>query len=430
MVSFKLPAYSSDEGASTEDFYDNQVDRLRSQSYIVPTNVSGPSGYTKIDRIELIEGEKVLSNTNKVVFTMANPTPVEPIPGAIGRGDASLTSFRIILIDNSGPPANDTEFRYDAPPYPTQISIPFASIARTELEQETGYDIVIICKDLRVVRVGFTGGKPFATQFMSVLSSYAFPQETKVLFAFARYSKSLPPTESGKLPTKTAPKTPANSQKSSEELHKSLAKPISEAGVDGWLVFTPEKEFIRQGLLYQGSNWRLWQDNYTLVPTYPSAFIVPAALNDNEIIEAAKFRSRCRLPALTWKSKLTGACLCRSSQPMAGFANKKNLCDKLLLNLFRMRGNAFDERERVDPSTFYIIDCRSQLAANANAVMGKGVENFKNLVQTTVKLYCLRMISLICLYICICFTMDYRFCFVALEIFIRCELLSICCIKY
>ncbi|CAK9253186.1 unnamed protein product [Sphagnum jensenii] len=69
-----------------------------------------------------------------------------------------------------------------------------------------------------------------------------------------------------------------------------------------------------------------------------------------------------------------------------------------------MRGNGHDDMERVgcpfyyhyfhlpmwigvgqvNPSTFYIIDCRSQLAANANAVMGKGIENFKDLVLTTV----------------------------------------------
>ena len=71
---------------------------------------------------------------------------------------------------------------------------------------------------------------------------------------------------------------------------------------------------------------------------------------------------------------------------MAGIASKKSLPDKVLLNLLRMRGNEHDDQERINPSTLYIIDCRSQLAASANAMMGKGVENVKSLVQTNVRL--------------------------------------------
>jgi hypothetical protein len=209
--------------------------------------------------------------------------------------------------------------------------------------------------------------------------------------------------------------------------------------MDGWALFDPFFEYYRQGLLphpdtYQlaissssssvaptpGTNlsgtvrmrtqsahssvsgsdspspaaaipggpfWRLWSDNYDLVETYPSAFILPSALTDNEVVDAGKFRSRCRLPALTWRDPTTGACLVRSSQPMSGISANTNVADKLLLNLYRTRGNPHDPNEQRNPSTFYVVDCRSQLAANANAALGKGVENWKALVNTRVY-YC------------------------------------------
>jgi hypothetical protein len=133
-----------------------------------------------------------------------------------------------------------------------------------------------------------------------------------------------------------------------------------------------------------GPFWRLWSDNYQLVDTYPSAFILPSALTDREVFDAAMFRSRCRLPALTWRDPMSGACLVRSSQPMSGISSQTNVADKLLLNRYIMRGTPHDPREQKCPSIFYVIDCRSQLAANANAAFGKGVENWKALVNTRV----------------------------------------------
>ncbi|CAK9253187.1 unnamed protein product [Sphagnum jensenii] len=305
--------YSGGEASAaglSEELYDLKIDRLRQYdetSVDAPNGgaaVSNPNAQRAIDRIDLLEGEKVLSATNKVVFTIAAPVPGEGIGGSVGRGDASLTNFRIILMDNSGAGAADTtEFRYDAPLYPSQVSVPFASIARAELEQDTGYDILIVSKDLRVVRLGFSDGKKFASQFIGVLQSYAFPSDVRHLFAFARYSRTAPPSDNKR--SKDASSKADATASSRSSIVK--APSTSTQAIDGWLVFTPAKEFHRQGLLGATSNWRLWQDGYQLSPTYPSAFVLPAALSDSEVMDAAKFRSKQRMPALTWRSPLSGA---------------------------------------------------------------------------------------------------------------------------
>jgi hypothetical protein len=41
-------------------------------------------------------------------------------------------------------------------------------------------------------------------------------------------------------------------------------------------------------------------ENYQFAPTYPSHFFVPASISDEDLKQIGKFRSRARVPALTW----------------------------------------------------------------------------------------------------------------------------------
>ena len=51
-------------------------------------------------------------------------------------------------------------------------------------------------------------------------------------------------------------------------------------------------------------NWQLYQQTFSddvpksecLAPTYPSAWVVPASLDDDQIRSAAKYRSKQRMP--------------------------------------------------------------------------------------------------------------------------------------
>ena len=50
-----------------------------------------------------------------------------------------------------------------------------------------------------------------------------------------------------------------------------------------------------------------------MCPSYPALLVVPAAVDDQLLRSCSRFRSKGRVPALTWLHP-NGAALCRSSQ--------------------------------------------------------------------------------------------------------------------
>ncbi|CAN0504525.1 unnamed protein product, partial [Laminaria digitata] len=69
--------------------------------------------------------------------------------------------------------------------------------------------------------------------------------------------------------------------------------------------------------------WRLFHNrSHDLVPTYPLRFVVPAAMTDADVRAVAAYRSKGRLPAMTWMDPKTKAVLTRSAQPLAGLGGK------------------------------------------------------------------------------------------------------------
>jgi hypothetical protein len=85
----------------------------------------------------------------------------------------------------------------------------------------------------------------------------------------------------------------------------------------GWDAFVPEIEWARLRPERWGG-WRRCSANatYALCASYPRDLIVPASVTDGALGCAARFRSKERVPALTWIDPRTGAALCRSSQPL------------------------------------------------------------------------------------------------------------------
>ncbi len=129
----------------------------------------------------------------------------------------------------------------------------------------------------------------------------------------------------------------------------------------------PENDFQR--LRVQDQNWRLNDVNvsYKLCGSYPQYIVVPGTLSDGELVAAAGQRSAGRLPALSYLHPLTGAPLCRASQPKAGMSGGFLEHDKkLLLAIKNSCPSGLPLR---------IADARPKLNANANAVQGKGFEN-------------------------------------------------------
>eukprot|EP01101_Sappina_pedata_P007986 TRINITY_DN4331_c0_g2_i1.p1 TRINITY_DN4331_c0_g2~~TRINITY_DN4331_c0_g2_i1.p1 ORF type:complete len:502 (-),score=86.43 TRINITY_DN4331_c0_g2_i1:34-1539(-) len=137
--------------------------------------------------------------------------------------------------------------------------------------------------------------------------------------------------------------------------------------VNGWSVYNIRKEFQRLGI--PSAEWRISTINekYDLCPTYPNLLCVPSSASDELITTAAQFRSKCRLPSLTWIHPKNKASLTRCSQPMVGVARNKSPDDVLLLKKIL--------EATPSASTLHIVDARPRAAAVANQARGAGYED-------------------------------------------------------
>lgn len=135
---------------------------------------------------------------------------------------------------------------------------------------------------------------------------------------------------------------------------------------DGWSYFDIESEFKRFGVPNQWWCETDINENYQICNTYPSRLYVPKLAHKESLILSAKFRSKGRLPVLTYLH-YNQAAICRCSQPLAGF-NSRSLEDEQLLNqIAKCNPNNISE--------LYIVDTRPKINAMANRAAGKGYEN-------------------------------------------------------
>lgn len=145
--------------------------------------------------------------------------------------------------------------------------------------------------------------------------------------------------------------------------------------MDGWSVYSEKTEFTRQGA-FDNKLWRLTDINekFEFCDTYPKTLCIPSSMDDSEIKLATTFRSKGRLPVLTWMDKKLGVSLTRSSQPLIGLniMNKKNKEDHDLINAI-LKANQ-------NKKNLIIIDLRPRANAEANRLAkGAGYEkNYEN----------------------------------------------------
>jgi len=91
-------------------------------------------------------------------------------------------------------------------------------------------------------------------------------------------------------------------------LSSSLPKPTTSKPIptssasNGWSAFNPRSEFARQGVGSRTKAWRFTDINkdYSFCPTYPNKLVVPSRISDSVLSYAGKYRSKARIPALTY----------------------------------------------------------------------------------------------------------------------------------
>src|SRR3990167_8901896 len=101
--------------------------------------------------------------------------------------------------------------------------------------------------------------------------------------------------------------------------------------VDGWKIYNAERELKR--ILNQDENWRISKANesFELCDTYPQLIAVPARISDDTLFIVKDFRSRGRLPVLSWRHPRTAATITRCSQPKVGLRNTRCKEDEIFL---------------------------------------------------------------------------------------------------
>ncbi|KAL1898817.1 phosphatidylinositol-3-phosphatase ymr1 [Sporothrix stenoceras] len=116
----------------------------------------------------------------------------------------------------------------------------------------------------------------------------------------------------------------------------SYVPPRQEKAICGWDVYDARAEFRRQGISEKlpDRGWRISHINkdYAFSPTYPSVLVVPSKISDNVLKYAGQFRSRARIPALTYYHPITQCSITRSSQPLVGVRGNRSIQDERLVS--------------------------------------------------------------------------------------------------
>ncbi|KAF9060678.1 protein-tyrosine phosphatase-like protein [Rhodocollybia butyracea] len=155
----------------------------------------------------------------------------------------------------------------------------------------------------------------------------------------------------------------------------------------GWSIYSPREEFGRMGVGTRTKAWRFTDINkdYSLAPTYPAKLLVPTKISDTTLQYAAKYRSKCRIPVLSYLHWSNYASITRSSQPMVGITQNRSIQDeKLIETVFQTHFSPESRASNANAvvygatTTNLIIDARPTANAVANTAKGAGTENMDN----------------------------------------------------
>lgn len=142
-------------------------------------------------------------------------------------------------------------------------------------------------------------------------------------------------------------------------------------------VYSAEEEFRRIGW---GVSFRLSlaNQNFGICDSYPSRFVVPASVSDDDLKESASFRGHSRVIACVWLDPVSRAPLARCSQPAVGMSNNRSVSDERIINALLESAGTGDAHE------MHLFDARPKKNAIANkAAKGAGYENLQHLKYCT-----------------------------------------------
>lgn len=248
-------------------------------------------------------------------------TYICPFIGAI-RGTLTITNYRLYFKTME----RDSPFVLDAP---LGVISRVEKIGGAPCRGENACGLETVCKDIRNLRFANKQEGRSRRSIFDTLTKYAFPLSNNLPFFAFEY----------------------------REVFQD----------NGWKVFDPISEYRRQGV--PNDSWRITRANehYELCDTYPAILVVPANVSDDELKKVASFRSRDRLPVLSWIHPETQATITRCSQPMVGVSGKQSKEDQKYFQSI-MDANAQSHK-------LFIFDARPNANAVANKARGGGYES-------------------------------------------------------
>ncbi|XP_035226539.1 myotubularin-related protein 2-like [Stegodyphus dumicola] len=269
------------------------------------------------DEPPLLPGEKIPGNSRA-----RDVTYLCPFTGPV-RGTLFVTNYKLYFrsTDRVEPP-----FILDVP---LGVVNRIEKVGGASSRGENSYGIELFCKDMRNLRFAHKQENHSRRDVFEKLQQYAFPVSNKLpLFAFEYLGKY---------------------------------------AVNGWSVYEPIAEYKRQGLPTE--SWKITKINehYELCDTYPAIVAVPAAATDEDLRAVANFRSRGRIPVLSWIHSKSQATITRCSQPLVGVSCKRSKDDERYIQMI-MDANAQSHK-------IFIMDARPSVNAVANKARGGGYES-------------------------------------------------------
>ncbi|KAM9989230.1 hypothetical protein ACTFIY_005258 [Dictyostelium cf. discoideum] len=159
----------------------------------------------------------------------------------------------------------------------------------------------------------------------------------------------------------------------------------------GWTLYSARDEYARMGV--PSPDWRVSDANYNyfICDSYPGLMGVPESITDEQLKSVAQFRSKGRIPVLSYRHWSNKCSITRCSQPMVGIGGNRSTEDENLLNSIRMTSTAGSgssssssgssssgNKENSSDRTLYILDCRPYANAVGNRAKGAGWEILNN----------------------------------------------------
>ncbi|XP_063793453.1 myotubularin isoform X1 [Pseudophryne corroboree] len=265
------------------------------------------------DEIPLLPGETLVTDKD-VIYMCPFNVPV--------KGRLFVTNYKLYFKGEETEPL-------------IVFEVPLGVIARIEKmggassRGENSYGLDITCKDMRNLRFALKQETHSRKQIFEDITKHAFPVSNGLqFFAFVNEERF---------------------------------------STNGWEVYDPLTEFQRQGI--PNNIWRLTfiNKNYEFCDTYPPFLMVPYVASDDDLRKVAAFRSRNRIPVLSWIHPENQSVITRCSQPLVGMSGKRNKDDERYLEVIKEANG--------QTSKLTIYDARPNVNAVANKATGGGYES-------------------------------------------------------